>query len=49
MAEEGTGQLGHETELEGAEVKSVTEKRVGKLTLKALLEKNKRFRKGKKV
>ena len=39
MAEEGTGQLGLETELAGAEVKSVTEKRVGKLTHKALLEK----------
>ena len=39
MAEEETGQLGLETELAGAEVKSVTEKRVGKLTHKALLEK----------
>lgn len=41
MAEE-EGQLGHETELGvGVGVKSVTEKRVIKLTPKALLEKNK--------
>lgn len=48
MAEEGKGQLGHETELDveqnveldvGAGVKPVTEKRVVKLTPKALLEK----------
>ena len=43
MAEEEKGQLGLETELGvGAGVKSVTEKRVGKLTPKSLLEKSKK-------
>lgn len=40
MAEQGKGQVGHETELDvGAGVKPVTEKHVVKLTPKALLEK----------
>jgi len=50
MAEEEKAQQGLETELGGgAGIKHVTEKCEVKLTPKAWLEKNKHFRKGKKV